>query len=309
MKRFLGWALGSLLAVGVAAEAGLRLAGVLDFPIYEVGPQIGYIPAPNQQGNYLNRNHWMVNERSLETTAWQPHGRRDLLLVGDSLVWGGNLYDHPHKLGPQLERALRGRRREFKVWPASAGSWGILNEIAYLELYPDVVQAADFIVWVVNAEDFGGRSVWQSEATHPRQRPRSAAVYVFAKFLLPKMVGSRSEPPARAAPEAGTLAKLRGTLQVLRQQSPQRPIVFVFYPTRSEMQNPGRPSPAEETLRATIAGLAAMTAVRADPRWSVALYQTDRLHPSPHGYEVLSAMIAESVEAALASSASHPSTK
>ena len=300
MKRLMVWVFGALLAVGIVTEVGLRLAGAMDFPLYEVGPQIGYIPAPNQRGSYLNKNRWMVNERSLDTTAWRPNGTRDLLLLGDSIVWGGNHYDHEHKLGPQLEEALRDKRHPFKVWPASAASWGILNEIAYLELYPDITSEADLIVWVVNSEDFGHRAVWQTDTTHPRQRPWSASIYLLSKFLVPKILPRSGSTPVPTVTSVDTLARLRESLRLLSEQSPARPILFVFFPSRRELQHPSQPSVIEEALRENTSGRV-LIAVRADPRWHAELYKEDGIHPSAEGYKVLSGIIADGINTVLAS--------
>ena len=76
-----------VLVLLVLSEVGLRLAGVTDFPVYDTDETIGYIPAPGQQGSFLNRNGWQVNERSMGSDAWQPNGQRDVLLLGDSILY------------------------------------------------------------------------------------------------------------------------------------------------------------------------------------------------------------------------------
>ncbi|MDR3089145.1 MAG: PT domain-containing protein, partial [Desulfobulbaceae bacterium] len=182
-----------IVAVGLVvmtAETALRLAGMVDFPIYET--RFGYIPAPNQSGRFLHKNAWLINEYSMGAGQWTPNGRKDILLLGDSVVWGGNPINQPDKLGPQLERALDG----WRVWPIAAGSWGILNEAEYLDSYPEIKAETDVLVWLVNTGDLGEKSVWKSDFDHPRRRPYSALAYVFAKYVarnLPsKFVGGSS---------------------------------------------------------------------------------------------------------------------
>lgn len=167
------------------AEFALRLAGVTDFPTYETDDTIGYIPAPAQSGAFLNKNRWQLNERSMGSGPWQPDGQRDLVLLGDSIVWGGNSLDHPDKLGPQLQ-AVSGSR--WRVWSAAAGSWSVRNQLAYLDRYPDVEAEADALVWVLNTGDLSAEpSRWHSDSTHPRSRPHSALLYVANKYAAPRL--------------------------------------------------------------------------------------------------------------------------
>ena len=46
----------------------------------------------------------------------------DVLLIGDSLVLGGNKYRLEDRLGPQLSQ-LTG----LPIWPIAAGSWSLRN--------------------------------------------------------------------------------------------------------------------------------------------------------------------------------------
>lgn len=51
---------------------------------------------------------------------FRPTEYTDVLLVGDSIVFGGNPYKQQEKLGSQLE-LLSG----LTVWPISVPSWGL----------------------------------------------------------------------------------------------------------------------------------------------------------------------------------------
>ena len=69
----------------------------------------------------------------------------------------------------------------------------MLNQVAYLDRYADVQQEADVLVWVLNTADFAEkRSVWSSDATHPRSKPLSAVWHVAEKYLLPRVILSRT---------------------------------------------------------------------------------------------------------------------
>lgn len=171
------WVVGAVAALLLGIETAVRLSGVIDFPLYVANSEIGYIPAPSQKGAFLGRNEWIFNEFSMGAGAFAPSAKAvDTLLIGDSIVLGGNPYRQQDKLGPVLSE-LSG----VSVWPISAGSWALRNELKYLKLNQRVTRNIDRFVFVLNAEDFAGASSWACERTHPRQRPWSAALYLFRK--------------------------------------------------------------------------------------------------------------------------------
>jgi len=170
------------LAVAAAALIGAELAArvVFDFPLYGADSEVGYWPLPNQHGAFLLNNDWAFNEHSLGVAErFRPSAKVDVLLVGDSLVYGGNGLRQADKLGPLLES-----KTGWQVWPAGAGSWGLQNELAFLRRHPDLVEGADVIAFVVNSGDFAQPSVWTSALTHPRERPALYLPYLFERYVL-----------------------------------------------------------------------------------------------------------------------------
>jgi hypothetical protein len=105
-RRLRYWLLLALAALPVA-EGGVRAFGLVDFPLYEANAQIGYIPAANQEGSFLNKNAWQFNALHMGAPAFAPNPARDVLLVGDSLVYGGNAYRQSERLGPTLQAQLQ----------------------------------------------------------------------------------------------------------------------------------------------------------------------------------------------------------
>ena len=308
--KALAIAAGVLVVVLLFAEIGVRATGVIDFPLYHADDVIGYIPEPNQQGSFLHKNTWILNDKSQGTTRWAPNGNRDLLLLGDSLVWGGNMLRQEEKLGPLLEKKLPG----WRVWPASAGSWSIANEVTYLDLHPDVESEADVIVWVVNTGDLDRPSRWSSEETHPRTRPISALVYAFKKYALPWISGKlRAAPPpdpAAAPPSMPALlpeteAALHARITKLRAEYPGRKILFVLYADQSQLPPDAEADEAfyrkfRDHLRSNLDASIDIVEVRDDPRWKRALYR-DGIHPSGAGDDVLAEIILEHLNLAPAS--------
>lgn len=269
--RSAGW-WGALLLCGmmlalIAGEVAARLAGVGDFPLYLADEEVGYIPAPSQQGAFLGRNSWAFNEHSMgvsESYAPQPE---DIMLVGDSLVLGGNMIDQPDKLGPRLEAATN-----CDVWPLSAGSWGLRNELAALRRDPSL-SIPQTLVLVLNSADFAAPSRWRSELTHPRSKPVSVLAYAIRKrFFSP---GEPAPPPQ----DPRWRAELDGFLQAY----PGR-VIAVAYPALDELDRSSSPIPA---LPARIA----VIDPRTSPGWDPADY-ADSIHPTASANAELAAMIA-----------------
>ncbi|KHL24237.1 hypothetical protein PK98_14765 [Croceibacterium mercuriale] len=114
----------------------------------------------------------------------------DILLVGDSLVYGGNELKQAEKLGP-----LIAEQSGWSVWPAAAGSWGLQNELEFLRRHPDLVKGSDAIVVVVNSGDLTAPSAWKSPHSHPLERPRLYLPYLFNRYVRKVRAPSTSPLP------------------------------------------------------------------------------------------------------------------
>jgi len=279
-----------VLFLAAAGELALRWAGFIDFPVYSVDQEIGYVPAPSQNGRFLNKNDWAVNERSMGTaTAWVPNGKWDVLLIGDSLVWGGNPLAQHDKLGPKLGRLLP----DWAVWPASAGSWGVLNEITWLDRNEDVQREADVVVWVLNTGDLAQRTQWSSELTHPRQKPSLAIAYLLEKYVFPRLRPGQS---AAASPDKG-VNLIDGTVQAFSDRLKKlngRNVLVVLYPSRTELAISDGYDRFREMVMTSLDGCCEMLEVKTLPDWSSSLYRDD-IHPTVEGNEILARAIARYV--------------
>jgi len=194
-------ALGCLV---VAAEVAVRWAGMVDFPVYDADARLGYIPSAGQQGRFLNRNAWSINDRHMGTPLpFKPGAEGNVLLLGDSIVWGGNALAEADRLGPQLQGRLKAR-----VWPVSAGSWSLQNQLEYLDQNPDVVAAADTVVFVLNSGDLGPASSWGCTHSHPRERPWLALAYLTNKYVVKHCEGVPSELQVQPQSEQQILDRL-----------------------------------------------------------------------------------------------------
>lgn len=267
----------SLVAAALLAELGVRVSRVDDAPLYLADKRIGYIPAPNQSGAFLWTHRWSFNALSMGTPqAFTPHLPGSILLVGDSIVLGGNPYRAEDRLGPQLAQAT-GR----PVWPIAAGSWALQNELQYLGDHPAVVGGVDQVVIVSNSGDFGPPSAWANELTHPRQRHWSSAWQLFRKYVWP--------PASPAVPAQLRVAPrdLHAQLAALAARVP-RPVIVLLYPNKAEDQNGSRcgfPTPA--LFKVSNVRLYCLKPARG---WTTTAYRDD-IHPTPAAMHLLARLI------------------
>lgn len=188
---------GSIVLLIVLAEAGLRMGGAIDFATYDADSKIGYVPKPNQSGSFLNSRDWALNDRAFAARQdWSERSpsKKDMLVVGDSVVWGGNPLSEKERLGPSLQKQLG---PSWQVWPASAGGWSIVNELEFMRRNIDVYRSADLVVWVINSGDMQPLATFDSDLAHPRARPHSALVHYLDKYALSRLKTSNTaENPA-----------------------------------------------------------------------------------------------------------------
>jgi hypothetical protein len=282
VKRWLGplslVLIGFPIALLALIEFEIRRSGLGDRPLYRADAVIGYIPLPLQNGRFANQHAWAFNERSMYTAQrFDTSGdARDILLIGDSLVFGGEFMEST--VGPALARTSGAR-----VWPIAAPSWGLANELTYLEENPDVAGGVDDIVFVVNSDDFGPASHWISDYMHPTRRPRSLALYwLGAKFL------SGWETSAIPVVDRGPLGR---RMAQLRSKTSAR-LHFIYYPSKDELAANKACFDVPEFMR-SYPGYC----LGQDPEWSPAIY-LDEIHPQIEASPMLGRALARGLIAA-----------
>jgi hypothetical protein len=280
ISKILYWIAGILLVSEVLVE----LLGFVDVPIYQANNQIGYIPAPNQAGAFMRSHTWRFNEYSMGAGPFKPNSKRfNLLLIGDSLVLGGNPLSEPERLGPQLEK-LTG----WQVWPISAGSWAMQNELTYMRQHPSILDKMDAIVILSNSGDFDVPSSWASDLTHPLQHPFPSIIYLVRKYLIHPSI------PPHASPEMQVL--LRDWQYDLHEISYQfkKPIYVFMYPNLAEFHDGVKRQNQLDSkiplVQVPLGKTAKIYKIMDDSNWNETLYRDD-IHPSGAGNSVLVRMM------------------
>jgi hypothetical protein len=270
------WRVAAAFAVVlVLAEVLVQLSGAVNVPVYEANNQIGYIPAPNQSGSFLHTNDYRFNEYSMGAGPFKPDAARfNLLLIGDSIVLGGNPLSEPERLGPQLEK-LTG----WQVWPISAGSWALQNELTYMRQHPDIVQKMDAVLIFSNSGDFDEPSSWSSGLTHPRSHPFPGLLFMVKKYVIgvqPQLVPAELKVATRDWHT--DLHDFSVTFK--------KPIYLFMYPDINEIQDKSllqtRLNSRIPEIQATLEKNAVVFKVSDHPQRGVPNYR-DGIHPSGTG--------------------------
>lgn len=275
--------LGGVVSLLLLGEAAVQFFGLVEGPVYQANNQIGYIPAPNQTGAFMRTHNWRFNEYSMGAGPFQPDSKRfNLLLVGDSLVLGGNPLAEPERLGPQLEK-LTG----WQVWPISAGSWAMQNELTYMRQHPAILEKMDAIVIVSNSGDFSVPSSWASDLTHPLHHPFPGLVYLVRKYVF-------HESAPEVMPEMKVA--LRDWQSDLHEfsRSFQKPIFIFMYPDLPEFHDADKRQSLLDSkipmIQAQLGDAAKIYKVADDTHWNETLYR-DGIHPSGNGNLVLAEIL------------------
>jgi hypothetical protein len=285
----------------IVVEVGLRLCGAVDFAVYHVDDEIGYIPEPNQAGTFLIDHSWAFNDRSMGTTEpWNPSRHPNILLIGNSIVMGGNPFDQKDKLGPLLQKDVGDA---YSIWPIAAGGWTNVNEVFYLKRNPDIASRPNFFVWEYMSGGLSALATWQGDLVWPRSHPVWATLYVFRRYILPRLFHSAA--PASELPPVGAVnpqfkrefADMVASLAHAGGTSHSG--LLFLYPKKSELQaaKQGKDWLSERSdieAIATANGLAVID-VAQQPEWNETLYRPDTVHPTVAGNIVLAKILADGI--------------
>ncbi|NMG20376.1 SGNH/GDSL hydrolase family protein [Brasilonema bromeliae] len=286
----------------VASEAGLRWGLGLGRPaLLQADPEIGYLFQPDQRLTRFGRRVVIngYHQRTGPVEPRPPAGTLRVLCVGDSVTFGGTLTDQAETYPELLAARLRETHRDgpVEVLNASAGSWGLGNEAAYLRRFGTF--GSRWVVLQIGTHDLTqepstGAVVGVAD-THPDRNPPAALIELFTRYVRPRLVGNVAEPALPPPPErpadaslADNLARLADMVRQTREAGGQ-PLVL-HTPNRDEVTGAALPNPADESRRTTfldrcrqlvvpVVNLRSEWATRPD---AVSFYR-DEVHLNPAG--------------------------
>jgi|GEM_PF-582554 len=308
--RFRGWlpmvfyAISMIFILFFLCEIGLRVAGVMDQPLFRRDGQLGYVVAPAQSGAFLNQNRWEFNKLSMGAGPYDPAGHVNILLVGNSVIYGGNPLDQPQKPGPQLQSLAGGRVR---VWPMATSGWHTGNEIAFLKKNGGALQNADALVWQLDSGDFDGKSSWSDPFQEPIHPPLIATWFLFGKYIIPRTWDRVFPPPGEPITKdmiEKNFQEFQKFIRILRARHPVLVILLAWYPQKVELLDaPAADRALYEKYGGLLKDMAQPPMLRfvdiaREPEWNAANYR-DFIHENAVGSRVLAAIFLRELKKSL----------
>ena len=185
------WIPGCAIASLSAIELALRLLGFGNPALLQADANAGYIFAPNQLvyrfGNRLEYNQF--SQRSEQIDSAKPEGTLRILMIGDSVLNGNNTTDQQETIPELFEARLLGIKKQVEVLNASAGSWGIGNQLGYIRKFGTF--ESDAVILQIGTHDL--RQPPSSSAgvgNHPlmpNRKPLLAIQEVFQRYVMPQL--------------------------------------------------------------------------------------------------------------------------
>jgi len=270
-------ALAALAALAyLAIELWLRRRGFIDVPLFRFEEPGIYRAAPDQSGRFMSRHEWRYDRRGMRFSGEVANLAGATILLGDSVVDGGNRIGQAQTLPALLAAEL-----EETVYPVSARGWALANELPALTAMPRWEQGKRLIL-VVNSGDFATVGAMGDRFMFSRRRPPFALPWLVARQVGRMLFRS---PPDPQRPElhaqtiadfGGIAAKFGGTVTIVR------------YPMKG--QDPAT-DPRFAELHAAAPGCALIDPSD-DPEWGEDCY-ADHIHPTAHGLMVLARFIGQ----------------
>ena len=122
-----------IILLGISEIALRFFFGFCNAPLYVSDPDFEYVLAPNQY-RYRFQNLVKTNAFSMRSEAIMASDTTVVLLIGDSVINGGNPTDQADLASTILEKQLSEHyQQSIRVLNISAGSWGPDNAFAFLK--------------------------------------------------------------------------------------------------------------------------------------------------------------------------------
>lgn len=225
----------SLLTIILTEVIG-RQMGLCDPVLSIVDPDMEYRFAPNQE-SHIRGKRIKINSVSMRSDEVDPN-RSHILLLGDSVIWGGTMVDQSELASTLVEQALGADR--VQVLNASAGSWGPPNLLAYVRKF-GTFDAKTAII-VVSSQDANDAMTFVPlvgvNSSFPDRKPVSVTLELIRRYI-PRFLelatsGSSVTSDSDQAIDESVMESLKELILELRRQGIR--VIVVMHPLRAEVQ-------------------------------------------------------------------------
>ncbi|MDJ1172925.1 SGNH/GDSL hydrolase family protein [Roseofilum capinflatum] len=246
-KRYLYRIPLAILVLFLITETILRLGFGLGKPaLVQADSDTGYRFQPNQDlwrfGRTIIYNQY--SQRSDPITPEKTPGTLRILMVGDSVLNGGNPIDQPDTISEKLKVQLENSGYPLEILNASSGSWGLGNQWGYLQKFG--LFDSDLVILQIGVHDLV-QPTSTSDAVgsiyFPDRPPLLAISEAWSRYAWPRIQGyfplnapSSEIPQSQLQPEeqfTENMDTLQAMIRFIRAQD--IPILVVFTPNRFDL--------------------------------------------------------------------------
>lgn len=299
------WIPGCAIASLSAIELALRLLGFGNPALLQADANAGYIFAPNQLvyrfGNRLEYNQF--SQRSEQIDSAKPEGTLRILMVGDSVLNGNNTTDQKETIPELFEARLLGIKKQVEVLNASAGSWGIGNQLGYIRKFGTF--ESDAVILQIGTHDLlqppSSSAGVGNDPLMPNRKPLLAIQEVFQRYVMPKLSSSFvSNSPAASVPVSESqrfMENMQRFEQIVAVVRAKKIPLFVLYTCdRADLlpvpNQPKFKSEFVDRLKALKIPLIDSHAAWSKlPKTTVESYFRDGVHPTAPAYESIADLV------------------
>lgn len=271
-----------LVAALLALELLLRGLGFASFPLFERAGHGRYRMRPDQAGLFRRRAAWRYDANGMRNDRIPADFAETTLLIGDSVVDGGNRIDQSETLA-----TVAARLSGDSYYCVACHGWALANGLAELRALPGWTGARR-LVFVLNTGDLDSVADMWNEFSFPSRRPIWLTLWLVRRQLFRRVplyrklwatLHASPEPPVGRAADvrARNLADFR---QLLTEYD--GPIFLVRYAMRGEDARAERYFEQLASLDPRVRILEAAEATG----WSDDCY-IDHIHPNARGLAVL----------------------
>jgi lysophospholipase L1-like esterase len=301
----------SLIFPFVILEILLRLGFGLGNPVLvQSDPQTGYRFQPNQHlsrfGKAIAYNQY--SQRSEAIAPQKPPNTLRILMTGDSVLNGGTPIAQTETISELLKAQLSKNGQSVEVLNASAGSWGIGNQLGYLRKFGFF--DSDLLILQIGTHDLTQPTSTServgTDPNYPEHPPLLAIQELWTRYLFPRLElkFNQTPPPPEIPLSENTDAQFHENLELLQKilaiaRQNNTPVVVLYTPNWTNVL----PQPSQPPYKAEFVSL--LTAMQVpiidlhaawsnQPKTLVETYFRDSVHLTVAGNQAAAKLLVES---------------
>jgi lysophospholipase L1-like esterase len=234
----------------VGTEVALRYLFGLGNPVLsQADTSTGYRFQPNQSlvrfGKRIEYNQYSQRSEAIKSEKSEGHLR--ILMLGDSVLNGGTPIDQKQLVTEQLEDKFQASGKPTEILNASAGSWGIGNQLGYLQEFGTF--NSDAVILQIGSHDLTQPTSTServgNDPNYPNRPPVSAIQEAVTRYILPRLLGnvnlnpfSNQEIPQLSPAQVDqqfqkNMELLKAAVKLVREQ--KIPVYVLFTPNRYDL--------------------------------------------------------------------------